>query len=278
MGYLLLAIASSAMVAVIMRLSTDRIKGNASMLALNYLMCAALGGAYALHGQGLAAGSGAGAALGMGAFNGALYLGSFMLMQWNTKNSGVVLTNVFMKLGLLVPMAVSVAVFGERAQVQQIVGFLIAIGAIFLINMEPRGEKMRFNWALAALLLAGGSADAMSKVFEQTGAAQYADLFLFCTFAAALLLCVALAAAKKEKPGLAEIGFGLLIGIPNFFSSKFLLLSLGSVPAVIAYPTYSVATLMTVTLAGVCFFKEKLGKRQWIALGVILVALVLLNI
>ena len=70
----------------------------------------------------------------------------------------------------------------------------------------------------------------------------------------------------------------MLIGIPNFFSSKFLLLSLGGVPAVIAYPTYSVATLMTVTLAGVCFFKEKLGNRQWIALGVILVALVLLNI
>ena len=38
MLYLLLAIASSAMVSVVMRLSTNKVQGNVSMLAMNYLM------------------------------------------------------------------------------------------------------------------------------------------------------------------------------------------------------------------------------------------------
>ena len=82
----------------------------------------------------------------------------------------------------------------------------------------------------------------------------------------------------KERPGKAEFLYGALIGIPNFFSSKFLIAALKDVPAVIAYPTYSVATILIVTLAGVFIFKETLSKRQWYALIAILVALVLLNI
>ena len=83
---------------------------------------------------------------------------------------------------------------------------------------------------------------------------------------------------NKERPGKAEFLYGALIGIPNFFSSKFLIAALKDVPAVIAYPTYSVATILIVTLTGVFIFKETLSKRQWYALIAILVALVLLNI
>jgi len=278
MGYLVLAVVSSALVSIIMRLSTDKVKGNVSMLAMNYLMCSALGATYAGLGELFPAADGLGATLGLGVVNGALYLGSFMLLQYNTKKNGVVLSSVFMKLGLLVPIVLSIVFYGEMPQIMQVVGFAMAIGAIVLINMGSGDEKMRMNWSLLLLLIGGGSAEAMSKVFEQAGHVGLSDQFLFYTFGVALLLCTALAAAKKERPGKAEALFGLLIGIPNFFSAKFLLAALGSVPAVIAYPSYSVATLLVITLAGVGAFKEKLEKRQWIGVGIILAALVLLNI
>jgi len=41
---------------------------------------------------------------------------------------------------------------------------------------------------------------------------------------------------------------------------------------------YSVAGILIVTMAGVLLFRERLQKRQWIALGIILLSLVLLNI
>ena len=83
---------------------------------------------------------------------------------------------------------------------------------------------------------------------------------------------------KKERPGMREIFFGAAIGIPNFFSSKFLLLALGDLPAVVVYPSFSVATMLITTLVGVFFFKERLTKFQWLALAVIVAALVLLKI
>ena len=91
-------------------------------------------------------------------------------------------------------------------------------------------------------------------------------------------MCGALVFVKQERPGKWEVLFGLLIGIPNYFSARFLLRSLEHVAAVIVYPTYSVATILVVTVAGLCLFKEHLTRRQWFAVATILVALVLLNI
>ena len=47
--------------------------------------------------------------------------------------------------------------------------------------------------------------------------------------------------------------------------------------AVIVYPSFSVATLLLVTIAGVLFFRERLRRLQWLAVALILVALALLN-
>ena len=51
-----------------------------------------------------------------------------------------------------------------------------------------------------------------------------------------------------------------------------------SLPAVVAFPTYSVAAMLTVTLSGVLLFRERLTKRQWLAFAGVIVALVMLNI
>ena len=118
----------------------------------------------------------------------------------------------------------------------------------------------------------------MSKVFEELGNPAFSDHFLLNTFLMALGLCLILFAVRREKAGFWEVLFGLLIGIPNFFSAKFLLGALKDIAAVIVYPVYSVATILVVTVTGVLVFREKLDRKQWLALVMILVALVLLNI
>ena len=56
-----------------------------------------------------------------------------------------------------------------------------------------------------------------------------------------------------------------------------LLLSLSHVPAVIAYPVFSVGTILLVGLAGALIFQERLTRRQSIAIVIIAAAMVLLN-
>lgn len=277
MLYLLLAILCSALVSVLMRVSSDKVKGNVSMLAMNYVMCLVL--AVAFTGGGDAAGApGVSSAVCMGIINGVLYLLGFVLLQFNVKKNGVVLSSTFMKLGLLVPMAVSVCFFGELPALWQVVGFVLAVAAILLVNVGNDRSAAGVKTGLLLLLLVNGGADAMSKIFEELGESKWSECFLLVTFATALLLCGTLMLVKRERPGKWEVLFGLLLGIPNYFSARFLLRALERVAAVIVYPTYSVATILAVTAAGLCLFKERLTKRQWMAMGMILAALILLNI
>jgi multidrug transporter EmrE-like cation transporter len=179
-----------------------------------------------------------------------------------------------MKLGLLVSMVISIVFFGEVPGFMQLLGFLLAVAAIVLMNYKS-GEG-RFNMGLLLILFIGGMCDGMSKVYEEIGDAALSGQFLFYTFFTALLLCLVM--GRGKIPSAREIAYGAAIGVPNFFSSQFMLQALATVPGVIAYPVYSVAGILLVTLAGVVFFRERLQKRQWTALGIILIALILLNL
>lgn len=278
MLYLILAIASSALVSIFIRLSENYVKNNISMLCMNYMMCLMLAVGYTGMDKVFETGEGFGTAIGLGVVNGILFLASFVLLQINVRRNGVVLSATFMKLGVLVPTLLSVIAFREKPEVQQVIGFLVALLAIVLINFEKGQGEAGFKIGLLLLLLGGGSGDAMAKIYDEVGAAQFEEQFLCFTFASALVLCVILAIKKQQKFTKTDILFGLLVGIPNYFSARFLLKAVGEVPAVVAYPTYSVATIVVISLVGMLCFKEKITKRQQVAIGIILVALVLLNI
>ena len=279
MIYLILAILSSASVGVIMRLSERKVKANISMLAVNYIICFLCAGAFSGLGNMLPVGEeGLRWTLGISVFNGFFYLAGFVYLQSCIKKNGVVLSTTFIKLGLLVPMVISIVLFKEAPTVLQITGFIITILSIILMNYEKDEAAGKFSFSLILLLLAGGSCDAMSKVFEELGNPVLENQFLFYTFICAFLMAAGLAMFRKEKPGKIDVLYGILIGVPNYFSARFILRALTQISAVIVYPTYSVGTIIVVTLVGMLFFKEKLGKKQKIALTAILIALVMLNV
>ncbi len=277
MIFLVLAVLSSVLVSVIMRISEKRIRNNVSMLAANYLMCTALAAVFTGTLNVFPRSEGLAFCLGLGVISGAFYWGSFMLLQWNIAQNGVVLSSMFMKLGVIVPAVMSMAFFHEAPQGAQVIGLLAALAAILLINLEKGQGRASSGGALILLLLIGGGTDAMSKVFEMLGRAELKNHFLMYTFAVALALCIAACAVRGQRFTPADLGFGLLLGIPNYFSARFLLLSLTTVPAVIAYPTYSVATIVVLALAGMALFHERLSKKHRAALLIILGALILLN-
>jgi len=276
---LCLGILSSALVSVIMRLSGGRIKNNLGMLTMNYIVCSVLAALFCDARQTFAFENPALlTSLGLGGINGLLYLAGFILMQINIPRNGVVLSSIFQKLGLLVPIVISVCFYRELPSLLQGTGFLLAVAAIVLMNYQKDAGNAGFKLGLLGMLLACGMAEAMSKIFKETGAAELEPQFLLFTFSSAMVFCFLCMIARKQRIGLSELLFGTMIAIPNFFSSKFLMGALGSLPAVIVFPVFSVGTILVLTLTGVLLFRERITKQQWIAIGIILVALVLLNI
>ena len=278
MGFLLLAIFSSATISITMRVSTGKVGGHFSMLATNYLVCGILGALYADFSLLTAQSNGVGITVGLAVLNGIILLGGLILLQTSTRNNGIVLSSLFIKLGLLVPFLVSIIFFREVPTYLQITGFLVAAGAIVVFNLKKDSQGSRFGIGLILLLLLNGGSDAMVKVFEALGPEVLSNHFLCFSFSVAFVLCALIVLMKREQPDGDALFFGAIIGVANFFSSKFLLGALTQLPAVVVFPTFSVATMLVVTLSGVVFFKERLKRHQWLAFGAVIAALVMLNI
>ena len=278
MIYLLLAIASSSLVAIVMRTSEKYVKGNHGMLAVNYVICTLMAAFYSGMGNLFPKTEGLGFTIGLGIGTGALYLAGLLLVQLNIQKNGVVMAALFQKLGLVVQLLLSIVFFKERPELLQLVGVIICLAAIVLINFEKEQTAIHFKLGLLLILLVSGLCDGMSKIHEELGNPMLSEHFLFYTFGVALILCVVLILLRKERMGWKDVGFGILLGVPNYFSARFLLKALNDLAAVVVFPTFSVSTVVVITLTGLLIFREKLSKKQWIGMGMILIALILLNI
>lgn len=273
MFYLVLAIMSSALVSIIMRLSEKYIHNNISMLMVNYIVCSISAYFFTT----FTLGKGLPITLLLGVFGGIIYLISFLLLQYNVYKNGVVLSSLYAKLGIIVPVLMSILLFSEVPTIFQVVGLILSAISIFYMNMQ-KGEKIKLNITLLSLLIVNGMTDGLSKVFEQVGNQEQSSLFLFVIFVFAFIGSFILMLTKKQKVGKEELLFGVLIGVPNFFSAKFLLRALYSLQAVVVYPTYSILAVVVVSIVGVLLFKEKLTKKLLISIMMISIAIGLLNV
>lgn len=282
MLYLVLAVAASAAMALVLKLFKDQ-KGNRYGILLgNYLTCVVIS-FLMLPDKGLLR-SGSMTTLLCGLGGGLFFVLALVCMQSSIRSNGAGLTSAFARLGLIVALGLSVLLFREKPTPMQLVGIGLAIGAIVVLRSDG-GAKTRRRGGFALLLLtlaASGCADAMAKVFDVYGPQAEDKLYFFWLFVTALLLCAVLAAVEgvrtKKKLRFGAFAAGTLVGVPNYFSSYLLLRSLQALPATVAYPSYSTATILLVLALSALFFHERLTRRQWPGIALILAALVLLNV
>ena len=285
MLYLITAIACSAIISVIIRVSKKEVKYPVTMYGANYITCEILGLIFLLSGESTIAGLTGGElrfAMQLGFFTGLLYPVGFILMRINIINSGMALTSVFSKLGVIVPTLLSILLFHENPSAACYVGIAVAVAAIIVMGLakkEPReaGKHSNYFW-LVIHLLCGGVTESANKLFDEFGTSQSKTLFLLMIFGAALLFCIVWMIISKGKICAKDALVGVALGVPNYFTSRLILRALESIPAVVVFPVYSVGTIVAITLIGLFFFKEKLNRIQVIGIGMILAALVLLNL
>ena len=140
------------------------------------------------------------------------------------------------------------------------------------------GAKAFYPLALFLALFLNGASDSMSKFFTQWGQRRVDGLFVFYIFLFAGLFTLVLLLKERRPITRRDLLFGALVGVPNFLSSRLLLAALTELPAFLVYPSYSVGVILIVSLLSFFLFRERLGRRQLAAVGMILAALVLLNL
>lgn len=279
MIFLLLALLSSSVLALVLKyLNSSSPYG---VYFINYITCTLLAFA-AMEPKALY--NGDVTPCWLGGITGLIYLASLFTNGYSIHKNGAILSSVFTRLGVLVPIMLSVTLFGERPTVLQGLGVALAVAAAVIMNGLPQkpgdraAENKIYLLPLVLTLLLNGTSDAMSKVFTQLGRRQDDGLFMFYIFLFAGLATLALLIKGRQTLTGRDIFFGILVGVPNFLSSRLLLAALTELPAFLVYPSYSVGVILVISVASFFLFRERLNGRQMGAAGMILGALVLLNL
>lgn len=220
--------------------------------------------------------------LGVGIPAGFCFFLSLVFYQKSVKENGASLSGMFGKLGILLPMVIAIVIWHEIPTLIQTLGICLAIAAMVYVNYTPgQGGLKNTKTSLIMLFFAGGMAEFSNKMFQKMGQVADKSLFLFVVFFVAFCLSLFKSFNVIEGEGTSakkDYLIGGIVGIPNLLSSVFLISALGSIPATVAFPIYSSGAIALITLGSFLFFREEISKKSWIALGLTMIAMILVNI
>lgn len=210
---------------------------------------------------------------------GAVFFLAFLYYQISVRRDGVGLSGAFAKLGILIPMSLSLVLWRELPSLIQWVGIGTAVASIVLVNW-PGGDSSRkaVRPALILLLLFAGLAEFSNKVFQMYGVVEHKDFFLLTTFLVALVFSVFTAVRKGLPASRRDMVVGVAVRLPNLFSSYFLILALETMPAPVAFPLFGAGTILIITLAGRIVFGETSSGREYAAVALVILSIVLISL
>ena len=290
MLHLSLAVLCSSLVAVLLRLSGKPGLPGLPVIGVNYLAAVAL--SLLLQGDGLSTSLAAlgsmgfltGAAdlsrsvisLGIGAPMGVLYFLAFLVYRRALSESGLGLSGGFAKMGILLPMALSMLFWREFPKPVQWLGIAAALGAVVLGAF--RSARGRFAPVLLLVFLLNGLAEFGNKFYQHHGGVAHRDFFLFWVFGVAFLCSLAGILKSRARVSVRAVAIGVPLGIVNYFSSWFLIPALDALNTSVVFSVFGAGTVALLSVAGLFLFGERLSRREAFSLLMVAVALVLVNL
>jgi multidrug transporter EmrE-like cation transporter len=211
---------------------------------------------------------------------GIFFFVSFIYYQKSVRENGVGLAGTFGKLGILIPMLFAILIWREYPNNTQWIGIFLALISIILVNFpfsKNWRKALRFN--LLFLFLYGGIAEFSNKIFQKYALVDYKVLFLFWVFFSAFVFSSIYSLKKIDGfPKKREVVIGAAVGIPNLFSSFFLISALNNLNTAVVFPIFSAGSIVLIAAAGYIFFGEELNNKEWISIFLTVLALILVNI
>lgn len=215
----------------------------------------------------------------VGSIAGIFFFASFIFYQKSVRENGAGLSGAFGKIGILIPMTLSIILWREFPTTIQWVGIFLAIISIIIVNISKEDKKkLDLKYLLILLFIFGGLAEFSNKIYQQYALNEYRNVFLFFVFFVAFIISSVYTLRSKSKIKLRDILIGFSVGIPNLFSSYFLILALDSLKTSVVFPVYSAGSIVLINIGSFFLFKEHINKKNRIAIILTVIALIMINI
>ena len=207
---------------------------------------------------------------------GTLFIIVFVFYGFGTQKVGISITTVANKMSLIIPVFAAIILYEDVFTYLKALAFFLALVGIYLSS--TRAGKLVFDrkylWLIVLIFLGQGISDSIFNDFAQNFPDEKGYLFFMTLFAAASvsgLLIYILESIKKPTKNpfqLRSIFWGIIFGVPNFFSLVFFLKALAdpSLDSSVVFTLVSIGVVVSSSLLGVFLFNEKINKINWVGI------------
>lgn len=213
----------------------------------------------------------------VGAVTGVVFIVAMLIMTTALAlvRVGSVLTAF--RMAMLVPIVVSVLVWGEAASALQAVGIGLALVALVLMTRGSGGAN-RIGRAgqlglLALVFLGQGGSMTCLRWVRYAGLEAQLVHVIMVTGGVAGLLGVLYLAARGIRPSALDLRTGAVIGVYNLVGLIVLLTALNRVPGTVFFPLMGCTVVLLDNLAAHFFWRERLDRWAFLGVGLALVAI-----
>jgi drug/metabolite transporter (DMT)-like permease len=258
------------------------------VILINYLTCSTLGLAYyaseimtALHEQP--------EWLYYPAGLGFFFIGGFVATAKSVNILGLGPTAILQRISLILTVLFAYFFWGETLSSRQITGLCVAILAIFLVNNQTKTIKPPYKrgWMIAIPVITFLASGIIDSSFYHVKAKYPGEVHdgVFTTLIFLTAFCIGVIVQFVQSKTLAPVftktnaRWGILLGIPNFFSILTLIKAMDSgLQAAVLFPVYNMSIILIAAAGGILFYKEKVYFWNMAGLGLSLLAILLISL
>lgn len=219
---------------------------------------------------------------------GIVFVSSLFVIAQVTAKSGISVAQVANRMAVVVPITVAIIFYGDALSPTKIIGIMLALVSVYLVShKETEGKPSQKWWWLFPVIIFVCSGIIDSSInyaqrhllsdndFDAFLATIFSTAFSFGGMALLYQLII-----KKEKFQLKAIPAGIILGTINFVSMYTIVMALKSniLESSSLFPINNLSILTMSTLISVVVFKEKLSSKNWIGIGLSLLAILILGL
>lgn len=219
------------------------------------------------------------------------------VVSWllSVRTGAYMMVEVFLLIGVIVPILLCRVFFSEEIGIWQIMGFVILTVAVYIMTAYNSSVKGKMSFGAFVLLMicgvSNGLADFSQKLFIKTksdGSVAAFNLYTYVFAALALVVAYIIFRAIDKKDG-AQIRspinvikpiwyYVLIMAVCLFAHSFFKTLAAGYIDAVQLYPLAQGCSVILALLMSSIIFKEKITVKCVIGICLSFVALLMINL
>lgn len=277
MIWLVASILFSSLIFAIFKIFNKYQVNNLEAIIVNYLVASALG--FFLFGS-IPSSSQLNSGFGFTALIiGFLFITLFNVMAKVTQQNGVSVASVSNKMSVIIPVIVAILLYQDSYSYLKILGIILALLGIYLVTLKEK-TTIKVSWVLPLILFVGsGLLDATLNFAEaKVVSSNQLGLFTPTAFAIAAIFGIVYLIYKKQIPSKKSLLFGLVLGIPNYFSIYILLKALegSGLESSIVFPINNMGVVLVSTLISLIWFGEKLSIKNYIGVAISILAISLI--